>query len=106
MGGSKKVSTILPHLQFAVETLSSQISAQDLELQSLLQEIETKVGDLSDLRYGRFARPVGGTGTDEEGGEAGLREEVLEGLRRLEGVVKDIVVSRTGSGEDGAREGG
>lgn len=50
----------------------------DAETNHILTEIKAVVGDLSDLRYGRFAKPPGDS--------KGTVEEALEGLRRLEEV--------------------
>ncbi|CAL3972853.1 hypothetical protein PZA11_004143 [Diplocarpon coronariae] len=63
--------SIVPELEGAVEDLEDEIRRLDEESESLLQEMQGTVGGLSDLRFGRFAN-----------GE--LREQVLEGLQRLE----------------------
>ncbi|MCJ1356745.1 MAG: hypothetical protein MMC33_006740 [Icmadophila ericetorum] len=81
--------TILLALSSACVDLTTTIATQETELQSLLQEIEMIVGDLSDLRYGKFVRPVGALGGTEEDGGPGLREEVLKGLRGLEEVARE-----------------
>ena len=51
--------------------MEDEIRRDEEETEALLEEMETIVGGLSDLRYGRMAN-----------GE--LREQVLDGLNRLE----------------------
>ena len=46
-----------------------------------MRETQGTVGGLSDLRYGRFAAPVG---------DDGVREEVLEGLMGLRKVCGSV----------------
>jgi len=58
-------------LESAVEDVEDEIRRLDEETETLLEEMRNTVGGLSDLRYGRF-----------ENGQ--LREQVLEGLERLE----------------------
>jgi centromere-localized protein 2 len=55
----------------AVDDIEEEIRRLDEEAERLLEEMRGTVGGLSDLRYGRLAN-----------GE--LREQVLEGLERLE----------------------
>lgn len=63
--------SILPEMEGAVEELEEEVRRIDEEADALLEEMRSTVGGLSDLRYGRL-----------ENGE--LREQVLEGLQRLE----------------------
>jgi len=63
--------SILPEMDSAVEDLEEEIRRLDEEADAVLEEIKSTVGNLSDLRYGRLAN-------------AHLREQVLEGLQRLE----------------------
>ncbi|QSZ33394.1 hypothetical protein DSL72_002982 [Monilinia vaccinii-corymbosi] len=63
--------SIIPALSAAVEDLEDEIQRLDAEAEELLAEMQGTVGGLSDLRYGRLAN-------------AGLREQVLEGLARVE----------------------
>lgn len=51
--------------------IEEEIQRLDEEAETLLEEMRSTVGGLSDLRYGRLANGQ-------------LREEVLEGLSRLE----------------------
>lgn len=55
----------------AADDIEEEIRRLDEEAETLLEEMRGTVGGLSDLRYGRLAN-----------GE--LREQVLEGLERLE----------------------
>jgi centromere-localized protein 2 len=74
--------SILPEMEDACEDLDEEIIAMEKEAAAFLEDIRTTVGDLSDLRYGRFSR-VPGVGDD-------LGKETLEGLKRLEQVCNDI----------------
>jgi len=58
-------------MESAVEDVEAEIGRLDEEAQALLDEMNGAVGGLSDLRYGRLANDR-------------LREQILEGLRRLE----------------------
>jgi centromere-localized protein 2 len=55
----------------AADDIEEEIRRLDEEAEALLEQMRGTVGGLSDLRYGRLAN-----------GE--LREQVLEGLERLE----------------------
>jgi centromere-localized protein 2 len=61
----------LPELEGAIEDVEDEIRRLDEESGMLLEEMRNTVGGLSDLRYGRLANGQ-------------LREQVLEGLGRLE----------------------
>lgn len=63
--------SILPEMSSAADDIEEEIQRLDEEAEALLAEMKGTVGGLSDLRYGRLAN-----------GE--LREQVLEGLERLE----------------------
>jgi centromere-localized protein 2 len=63
--------SILPEMSSAADDIEEEIRRLDEEAETLLEEMRGTVGGLSDLRYGRLAN-----------GE--LREQVLEGLERLE----------------------
>lgn len=63
--------SILPEMSSAADDIEDEIRRLDEEADALLGEMRGTVGGLSDLRYGRLAN-----------GE--LREQVLEGLERLE----------------------
>jgi len=65
------LTSILPELESAVDDINDEIGRLEEEIETLLEEIRSTVGGLSDLRYGRLANGQ-------------LREQVLEGLARLE----------------------
>ena len=65
------LTSVLPELESAVEDVENEIRRLDEEAETLLEEMRNTVGGLSDLRYGRLANGQ-------------LREQVLEGLERLE----------------------
>ena len=58
-------------MKSAVEDVEDEIRRLEEEADKLLEELKGTVGGLSDLRYGRLANGQ-------------LREQVLEGLNRLE----------------------
>lgn len=58
-------------MEAAAEDVEDEIRRLEEEADSLLEQMRGTVGNLSDLRYGRLANGQ-------------LREQVLEGLRRLE----------------------
>ena len=60
----------------ACADLEAEIAASEAEIKSIKEDVESTIGGLSDLRYGRFSNPIG------SGSE--LRDEVLEGLERLD----------------------
>lgn len=59
-------------MENAVEDVEDEIRRQEEEAEALLEQMRGTVGGLSDLRYGRLANGQ-------------LREQVLDGLSRLEG---------------------
>lgn len=61
----------MPELERAVEDVEDEVRRDKEEAEALLEEMRAIVGELSDLRYGRLAN-------------GDLREQVLEGLARLE----------------------
>jgi len=67
------LTSILPSLAAAIDDIETEIELLDEDSERALVEIQEIVGGLSDLRYGRLSN-------------GGLREEVLEGLARLDGV--------------------
>lgn len=58
-------------MESAVEDVEDEIRRMDEDAETMLEEMRAIVGGLSDLRYGRLANGQ-------------LREQVLEGLERLE----------------------
>lgn len=75
------LETITPEMEQACADLEAELAAMEAEAAALLSDIQTTIGDLSDLRYGRFNKPAG-TG-DELGSEA------VENLKRLETVCNE-----------------
>ncbi|OTB01048.1 hypothetical protein M426DRAFT_225165 [Hypoxylon sp. CI-4A] len=65
--------TILPDMDEAVTDMEHEIQAIEQEEAALLESIRKDVGDLSDLRYGRFSNTK-------------LKDEVLDGLQRIQDV--------------------
>jgi centromere-localized protein 2 len=61
--------------------LEEEIKAMELEAAAVLEDIRTTVGDLSDLRYGRFSR-MPGVGDE-------LGKETLASLKKLEQMCDD-----------------
>lgn len=59
----------------AVADIEREISAMEEEEAALLESIKQVVGNMSDLRYGRFGNPK-------------LKDDVLDGLRRIEDVCR------------------
>ncbi|KAL7624164.1 hypothetical protein AAE478_005721 [Parahypoxylon ruwenzoriense] len=67
--------TILPDMDDAVADLEREIQAKEQEEAALLESVKQAVGNMSDLRYGRFSNPK-------------LRDEVLDGLEGIQDVCK------------------
>jgi centromere-localized protein 2 len=65
-------------MRAAIVDIGSEIAQLEAQTASLLDEIRTTVGDLSDLRYGKFPN----RGSDAEEGDAA--REIVEGIRRVE----------------------
>ena len=72
------LSSILPEMEQACADLEAELAASEVEIEAIKEDMESTIGGLSDLRYGRFSKPIG---SDSE-----LRDEVLEGLERLDGL--------------------
>ena len=81
------LSSILPDMEQACAELETEISALEAETSLALEDIKTTVGDLSDLRYGRFSRPAGGRGS--------VGEDVIEALEGLEDVCHSVTHTRS-----------
>jgi len=63
-------------MERASSALEDEISALEKEAEEILADVKTTIGDLSDLRYGKFNR-VSGVSSD-------LSQEVVQSLSRLE----------------------
>ncbi|KAF2497585.1 hypothetical protein BU16DRAFT_606117 [Lophium mytilinum] len=69
------IRTVVPELERASTELEAQIAAMEAESDALLAEIKSSIGDLSDLRYGRFAKTPGAS--------EDVSHDVLVTLKRL-----------------------
>lgn len=67
------LETLLPEMESAVNALEAEIEAIEARREALLEEMKATVGELSDLRYGKFARAVSGSGTVKDEVESGLK---------------------------------
>lgn len=65
------LASILPEMEAALEDIEDEVRRMEEEIDTSLEEMTNTVGGLSDLRYGRFANSQ-------------LREQILDGLERLE----------------------
>ncbi len=72
-------------MEQACEDIDAEIVASEAEFEMMKEDMESTVGGLSDLRYGRFGKPIGSDGE--------LRDEVLDGLKRLD----ETCIARRGS---------
>jgi centromere-localized protein 2 len=63
-------------MQDACSDLETEIAELEKESVTLLADIKSTIGDLSDLRFGKFNRVSGISGD--------LSQEVIKGLERLE----------------------
>jgi len=70
------IASMLPDMEKACSDLEKEIEQVEGQAFQMLEEMEATVGELSDLRYGKFNKPAGSNGT--------VAEEVIDGLRRLE----------------------
>ena len=65
-------------MEAACIEIQAEIDASEAELQVIMDSLRSTIGDLSDLRYGKFNQPVG-----EEGS---LRANVLDSLHEFDKV--------------------
>ncbi|KAI9775527.1 MAG: hypothetical protein M1839_001068 [Geoglossum umbratile] len=79
---SHTLSSIIPEMETAATDLEEELKALEREASNALVRINAVIGDLSDLRYGRFDNPTGGED---------VAETVLEGLRNLEEVCEGVL---------------
>jgi centromere-localized protein 2 len=78
LAGVHNERSIVREMEVACTDLEGEVSAIDQETAEILEELNTTVGDLSDLRYGKFAKTTGST--DEFG------KEVAQSVKRLQKV--------------------
>lgn len=70
------VDSLLAAMETAGANIEREIADVDQEAAGLLKELNTTVGDLSDLRYGKLQGPAGTANT--------LASETIQGLQNLE----------------------
>lgn len=76
------INTVLPEIEQAELDLRAELGDMEREAESMRKELQATIGDLSDLRYGRFTKTPGATGGD-------LATEVVESLQRIQQLVND-----------------
>ncbi|KAI9717072.1 MAG: hypothetical protein M1812_005007 [Candelaria pacifica] len=75
MTAAHTLRSILPEMEKACSEIEAKIAGIEAGAEEVLSNLSTAVGDLSDLRYGRFNKP---------GAADAVGQEVLDGLRSLE----------------------
>lgn len=73
---------VVQNMKLAEQDIEEEIAELEREADSVLADLKNVVGDLSDLRYGRFNKPAAG-------GEE-LGHETVETLRQLQAVCQEI----------------
>ncbi|KAL5365700.1 Ctf8-domain-containing protein [Aspergillus floccosus] len=71
------VSSLLSAMELACASVESEIAEVDQNASTLLAELNTTAGELSDLRYGKMQGPAGTTGEE-------VVNEAIKGLKNLE----------------------
>ncbi|KAG2419590.1 hypothetical protein HFD88_004386 [Aspergillus terreus] len=71
------VSSLLSAMESACASVESEIAEVDQNASTLLAELNTTAGELSDLRYGKMQGPAGTTGEE-------VVSEAIRGLKNLE----------------------
>ena len=77
------LSSILLAMEQACGDIEAEIGAAETRANALFEDIQSTVGDLSDLRYGKFTR--------SSGSKSDLKTEVLESLQALEDLCRAAV---------------
>ncbi|KAJ9295675.1 hypothetical protein DTO271G3_5698 [Paecilomyces variotii] len=70
------LSSLLSEMEAACSALEAEISATEKEAATTLADLHTTVGEMSDLRYGKFNKPAGTAGD--------ITGEAIKGLKSLE----------------------
>lgn len=70
------VGSFLAEMDAACANIEREISDVDREAEGILKELNTTVGNLSDLRYGKLQGPAGTS--------SNVAEEAIKGLQNLE----------------------
>jgi centromere-localized protein 2 len=68
--------SIIREMEIACADLEDEIAEMEAEEAAILEELNTTIGDLSDLRYGRFGKTLE---SSEE-----LGPEVIQSIRRVQ----------------------
>ncbi|KIW06447.1 uncharacterized protein PV09_02891 [Verruconis gallopava] len=76
------VDSAVAEMHLAGKDLTEEIVDLENEIKATLASLQTTVGNLSDLRYGRFSKTPGSSDQD-------LSTEVAEGLRRIQQLCAD-----------------
>lgn len=71
------IETLIPEMGYASKAMEEELNEMDVEAQAILKELQATVGDLSDLRYGRFSKTPGANGGD-------VAFEVVQSLQRIQ----------------------
>ncbi|OAX83251.1 hypothetical protein ACJ72_02396 [Emergomyces africanus] len=53
------LASLLPEMENACSSMEKEIEAADVEAERIFEELTSIVGELSDLRYGKFNKPAG-----------------------------------------------
>ncbi|KAJ5179795.1 Kinetochore subunit NKP2 [Penicillium capsulatum] len=69
-------SSLLAEMEAACASIEREIASVDQEATNIIQRLNTTIGDMSDLRYGKLQGPPGATGN--------MAEETIKGLQNLE----------------------
>ncbi|KAJ5101649.1 hypothetical protein NUU61_003871 [Penicillium alfredii] len=70
------VASLLAEMETACATIEREIATVDQEATAILGQINTTVGDMSDLRYGKLQGPAGTADS--------MADETIKGLQNLE----------------------
>ena len=69
-------------MEQACTDIETEIAASEAETRLVLEDIKTTVGDLSDLRYGRFSKPAGN--------RSSVGEDIIEGLEGFQDMCRSM----------------
>ena len=69
--------SIVQEMEVACADLEEEIAEMEQEASTMLEELQAVVGDLSDLRYGRFTKSSDSTD---------IGEDVIQSIKRLQEV--------------------
>lgn len=90
LGKYHTAASLISSMNTAVSDIDSEIADLEAESDQLLDEIKEIVGSLSDLRYGRFARPTSNGDTNGRG-DGVVENEIMDALGGLEEVMRKVV---------------